>query len=117
MARILYIQINVAREEAGPKTRPHNDGNGTGSHVRGEPAVAGDAANEHSRPVATNVGRKSPVPGYAKNGVTGDYMASDADRNNYKHRKKQKHVIYITGAIFERINGCYRAVNIIAQRY
>jgi hypothetical protein len=115
MARILYVRIDVAREEAGPKIRPHNDRNGTGSHVRGEPAVAGDAVDGYPRPVAADVGRGGPVPEYAKNCVIGDYMAGDADRDNYKHRKRQKHVIYIAGVVFERINGCYYAVNVVAQ--
>jgi hypothetical protein len=85
MARILYVRVDVAREEAGPKTRPHNNKDGTGSHVRGEPAVAGDAADEHPKPIAADVGRGGPVPEYVKNGVTGDYITSDADRGNYRH--------------------------------
>jgi hypothetical protein len=77
--------------------------------------VAGDAANEYLKPVAVNVGRKGPVSGYAKNGVISDYIAGDANRNGYKHQKRQKHVIHVISAIFERINDYYRAVNIVAQ--
>jgi pyocin large subunit-like protein len=117
VARILYIRIDVAREEIGPKTRPHNDEDGTGSHVRKKPAIAGDAVDEHLRPVAADIGRKGPVSKYAKSGVASDYVANNANRNNYKHRKRQKHVIYIAGAIFERINDRYYVVNIVAQRY
>jgi hypothetical protein len=115
MARILYVRINVAREEAGLKTRPYNDGNGTGSHVRKKPAVANDAVNGYLKPITADVGRGGPIPEYAENGVISDYMAGDVDRDGYKHRRKQKHVVYVIGAIFEQINGRYRAVNIIAQ--
>jgi hypothetical protein len=85
MARILYVRINVAREKAGSKTRSYNNGNGTGSHVRKEPAIAGDAVDGYPRPIAANVGRGGPVPEYAENDVAGDYIAGDIDRNNYKH--------------------------------
>jgi hypothetical protein len=117
MARILYVRIDVTREKASSKTRPHNDRNSTGSHVRKKPAIINNAANEHLRPIIANIGRKGPVPGYAKNSVTSDYIANNADRGNYRHRKRQKHVIHIINAIFEQINDRYRAVNIVAQRY
>jgi hypothetical protein len=114
VARILYIRIDVARKEAGSKTRLYNDGNGTKSYVREKPAVAGDAADGHLRLVAADIGRRGPVPGYAKGCVIGDYVAGNANCDGYRHQKRQKHIVHIAGAVFERINNCYRAVNIVA---
>jgi hypothetical protein len=114
MARILHIRFGVAGgtpcfvDKIYGRYYAENDN-------RKKAKIKGDAANQYTGAIEANIESRVPISKNAKKGIKNDYAANQLDRYNYGHRGRQKHVIYVISAVFQRVNRNNNAVGIIAQ--
>jgi hypothetical protein len=114
MAHILHIRFGVAGGTPCPVNKTYGRYYAKGDN-RKKAKIKGDTADQYTGAIKADIRSKVPISRNAKKGIKNDYAANQPDRRNYKHRKKQKYIIYVINAVFQRVNRNNNAVNIIAQ--